>query len=263
MLSRFSCVQLFEILWTTAHQAPLSMGFSMQEYWSGLPCPPTGDLPNPRIEPSSFMSPALAGRFFITGATREAHLIWFLAKRLIETHNLTFLYGIFTLISLKLTGNSQFSNFLLLKIISHDRIEISVSINLHFSFFFYKAHSRANLEGCLLINGFQPIGDCMLVSWRLKGAHAYRFHQALHGGGFQHQGIKHVIRLLPHVQKHWKRRAGSHDGGAHTAVPGDRSFHTGVRGCHHPTPDPHDIPPSDEAPAARDCYWGFNERNQQ
>ena len=72
MLSRFSCVRLFEILWTTAHQAPLSMGFSMQEYWSGLPCPPTGDLPDPRIEPSSFMSPALAGGFFTTSATWEA-----------------------------------------------------------------------------------------------------------------------------------------------------------------------------------------------
>ena len=50
--------------WTVAHQAPLSMGFSRQEYWSGLPCPPPGDLPNPGIEPASLMSPALAGRFF-------------------------------------------------------------------------------------------------------------------------------------------------------------------------------------------------------
>ena len=39
--------------WTVAHQAPLSMGFSRQEYWSGLPCPPPGDLPHPRIEPKS------------------------------------------------------------------------------------------------------------------------------------------------------------------------------------------------------------------
>ena len=52
-----------------AHQAPLSMGFSRQEYWGGLPCPPPGDLPNPRIEPGS---PALAGRFFTVWATREA-----------------------------------------------------------------------------------------------------------------------------------------------------------------------------------------------
>ena len=55
-----------------AHQAPLSMGFSRQEYWSGLPCPPPWDLPNSGIEPLSLMSPALAGRFFTTSATWEA-----------------------------------------------------------------------------------------------------------------------------------------------------------------------------------------------
>ena len=48
-----SCVQLFATPWTVAHQAPLSMGFSRQEYWSGLPCPPPGDRPNPGIEPRS------------------------------------------------------------------------------------------------------------------------------------------------------------------------------------------------------------------
>ena len=58
--------------WTVARQAPLSMGFSRQEYWSGLPCPPPGDLPNPGIEPVSLTSPALAGRFFTTSATWEA-----------------------------------------------------------------------------------------------------------------------------------------------------------------------------------------------
>ena len=53
--------------WTVACQAPLSMGFSRQEYWCGLPFPPPGDhLPNTGIEPASFTSPALAGRFFTT-----------------------------------------------------------------------------------------------------------------------------------------------------------------------------------------------------
>ena len=66
VLSHFSCVQLCVTLWTVAHQAPLSMGFSRQEYWNGLPCPPPGDLPDPVIEPASLMSPALAGRFFTT-----------------------------------------------------------------------------------------------------------------------------------------------------------------------------------------------------
>ena len=58
--------------WTAAHQAPLSMGFSRQEYWSGLPFPPPGALPDPGIEPTSFMSPALPGGFFTTSATWEA-----------------------------------------------------------------------------------------------------------------------------------------------------------------------------------------------
>ena len=56
-----------------AHHAPLSMGISRQEYWSGLPCPPPGDLPDPGMEPVSLMSPAFAGVFFTTSATSEAH----------------------------------------------------------------------------------------------------------------------------------------------------------------------------------------------
>ena len=48
-----SRVRLFAIQWTVAHQAPLSMGFSRQEYWSGLPFPSQGDLPDPGIEPRS------------------------------------------------------------------------------------------------------------------------------------------------------------------------------------------------------------------
>ena len=72
MFSRFSCVHLFETLWTSAHQAPLSMGFSRQEYWRRLPCPPPEDLPDPEIERESFISPALAGRSFTTSTTWEA-----------------------------------------------------------------------------------------------------------------------------------------------------------------------------------------------
>ena len=73
MLSCVSCVQLFANLWTIALQAPLSMGFSRQEYCSGFPCPPPGDLPNPGIELASLPSPAWAGSFFTTSATWEAH----------------------------------------------------------------------------------------------------------------------------------------------------------------------------------------------
>ena len=75
MLSYFSCVQLFATIWTVTCQAPLSMGFFRQEYWSGLPCPHLGDLLDPGIiEPLSLTSPALAGRFLTTSATWEAHL---------------------------------------------------------------------------------------------------------------------------------------------------------------------------------------------
>ena len=54
-----------------AHQAPLFMGFSRQEYWSGLPCPPPGHLPDPGIKPISLISPAFAGGLLTTSATRE------------------------------------------------------------------------------------------------------------------------------------------------------------------------------------------------
>ena len=72
MLSHFSCVRPFATLWTVPHQAPLSMGFSRQEYWSGLPCLPPGDLPDPGVEATSLKSPALADGFFTTSATWKA-----------------------------------------------------------------------------------------------------------------------------------------------------------------------------------------------
>ena len=61
--------RLLETSWTVALQAPLSMGFFKQEYWSGLPCPPPGDLPEPGTKPMSLTSPALAGGFFTTSVT--------------------------------------------------------------------------------------------------------------------------------------------------------------------------------------------------
>ena len=59
MLNCFNCVQLFVTLWTIACQAPLSMGFSRQEYWSGLLCSPPGYLPHPGIKPMSLEAPPL------------------------------------------------------------------------------------------------------------------------------------------------------------------------------------------------------------
>ena len=66
MLSHFSHVQLVATLWIAACHTALPIGFSRQEHWIGKPCPPPGDLPDPRIKPTS---PALAGGFFTTSAT--------------------------------------------------------------------------------------------------------------------------------------------------------------------------------------------------
>ena len=71
---KLSCFnRVFATLWTIAHQAPLSMGFYRQEYWSGLSCLPAGDLPNPGIKPSTLLClPALASWLFTTSNIWEA-----------------------------------------------------------------------------------------------------------------------------------------------------------------------------------------------
>ena len=73
-------------LWTVVLHAPQSMGFSRQEYWSGLPYPPSGDLPDLGIKPASLISPALAGRFSTTSTTWEAHHHWSLVNEKPEKH---------------------------------------------------------------------------------------------------------------------------------------------------------------------------------
>ena len=73
MSAVLSSVQLFATPWTEARQAPLSMEFSSQEYWSRLPLPTPGDLPDPGIKSVSPVAPALAGGFFTTWATWETH----------------------------------------------------------------------------------------------------------------------------------------------------------------------------------------------
>ena len=71
MLSHFSRVQLFATLCLLPASLLCPWGFSRQEYWSRLTCPPPGDFPNPGIEAESLLSPALAGEFFTTSATWE------------------------------------------------------------------------------------------------------------------------------------------------------------------------------------------------
>ena len=75
MFSCYSRVRFFVTKWTIALQAPLSMGFFRQEYWSGLPCSPLGDLPDPGIKPVSLVSPALSEGLFTTCATWKATLV--------------------------------------------------------------------------------------------------------------------------------------------------------------------------------------------
>ena len=72
LLSHFSSVWLFAILWTGAHQTALSMVFTRQEYWNWKPCSSPGDLPDPVIETVSLMSPVLASEFFTTSIMWEA-----------------------------------------------------------------------------------------------------------------------------------------------------------------------------------------------
>ena len=78
MLSHLSCVRVFVIPWSVVHQAPLSMRFSRQKYWSGLPCPPSGDLPGPGMEPPSLISPALAVGLFTTST--NSLVDWWMGK---------------------------------------------------------------------------------------------------------------------------------------------------------------------------------------
>ena len=69
------------MLWTVAHQAPLSMEFSRQEYWSGLPCPPPEDLPNPEIEPIFLASLALQADSLSSEPPRKPDEMLFSAKK--------------------------------------------------------------------------------------------------------------------------------------------------------------------------------------
>ena len=75
VLSHFSRVQHFAALWAVALQAPLSVGFSRQEYWTGLPCPLPGDLSDPGIDPASLMYLALVRGFFTTSTSWEALIV--------------------------------------------------------------------------------------------------------------------------------------------------------------------------------------------
>ena len=79
VISHFSHVWLFVTPWTVAHQTPLSMGLSRQKYWSGLPCPPPGDLPDPGIEPRSPESPVLQVDSLPTEPPGKPPILWYVS----------------------------------------------------------------------------------------------------------------------------------------------------------------------------------------
>ena len=85
------------------------MGFSRQEYWSGLLCIPPGDLPNPRMEPMSLASPALAGGFFTTWAIREAHIYVYFPIKIKYLYICIFILGFYNL-------NTKILSVILIKI---------------------------------------------------------------------------------------------------------------------------------------------------
>ena len=93
MLSCFSCVELLVTPWNLARQAPLSMGFSRQECWGGLPCPSPGNLPDPGIEPESLVFPALQADSWPTKLCGKAIYCYIL-----RTWNTTWVIGILKLI---------------------------------------------------------------------------------------------------------------------------------------------------------------------
>ena len=95
-------VWLFVIPWSVAHQAPLSMGFLRQEYWSGLPFPSPGGFPDPGIEPASLASPAVAGVFFTT-VPPQVHLCHILDS-LYKWYHMIFVFVFLTSHSISSSG---------------------------------------------------------------------------------------------------------------------------------------------------------------
>ena len=117
MLSHFNHVQLFATPWTVAHQVPLSMGFSRQGFWSGLPCLPPGDLPNPGIKFLSLMCPELAGGFFNTSVTLEApyslHSVNYSAS--IQCMCVCVCWGVYSMFTVTLSVGDTFSPALMIR----------------------------------------------------------------------------------------------------------------------------------------------------
>ena len=103
------------------------MGFSRQDYWNGLPCPPPEDLPSPEMEPKSLMSPALVGRFFTTSATREASPIIHQSLNILHSqgHSTTFSTTQFRKHKSQ-RGKTEISHQGLMKIVQKKMIKLTI-----------------------------------------------------------------------------------------------------------------------------------------
>ena len=141
------CFWLFATPWNIARQAPLSMEFSRQEYWSSLPFPTPGDLPDPGIEPQSL---ALADRFFTTSTTWEACKIFCLLSRI---HTLRYPIGMVIRIT-KIPGLIFLKNTFFLKnpkFVFLNKLNHKLLSELLFSFFSFTFFPwNASLNGCIL-----------------------------------------------------------------------------------------------------------------
>ena len=114
------CVWLFVTPWTVAHQAPLSMGFSRQEYWSGFPFPLPGDLPDPGVKPASPVASASAGRFFFLKIITLQNFVFSSQTSTWISHTYTYIPSLFKLpLSPTLTHPSRLIQSPCLSFLSH------------------------------------------------------------------------------------------------------------------------------------------------
>ena len=110
--------------WSIACQAPLFMGFSRQDYWGGLPCPPPGNLPNPGIKPTFLKSSALAGWFFTSGTNSEDWMLW--TQRIGNLLSLSKILCLFNLYVEYITWNAGLKNKLETRLLE----EISITSDM-------------------------------------------------------------------------------------------------------------------------------------
>ena len=120
-----SHVRCFVTPCTVAHQAPLFMGFSRQEYWSGLPFSSPGHLPNPQIEPASLVSPALAGGFFTTVLPEKPQANNIVSSKIISSVKFQFI-PVYDCICMYITDSKKTADLIFIGLMNDDQIDHSI-----------------------------------------------------------------------------------------------------------------------------------------